>query len=54
MQLNLWTEVDKAYEIQYTEHQQLFTYANQPEVLFDANKNHALLEGLERWMTREE
>jgi len=38
----------------YSEHRQLFTYADQPDELFDAMTNYKSPEGLERWVTREE
>lgn len=52
----LITLVDHAREhgFIYSEHRQLFTYADQPEALFTAMTNHTLPAGLARWVTREE
>lgn len=38
----------------YTEHRELFTFAEHPADLFAAMSNHKHPEGLERWVTREE
>jgi uncharacterized protein (TIGR00730 family) len=36
----------------YSEHRQLFTYADTPEALMEAISNHHFPEGLERWVER--
>ncbi|GAB4581295.1 MAG: TIGR00730 family Rossman fold protein [Anaerolineales bacterium] len=37
----------------YSEHRQLFTYADEPEPLLTAMSTHTLPAGLKRWVTRE-
>ena len=37
----------------YSEHRQLFTYADHPRALLETMSNHKTPDGLERWLTRE-